>query len=103
MSGCFNSEEDQRGLVIEFIDPDGVVVASVEDFDQNCAEGLSLEVSQRLRARASLRREVVIAYCEKIFADVLSPMHIEMAMDRLVSQGFRREERGVIKNLRKVD
>lgn len=95
MSDCFDLTEREggKGLTVDFIDPNGVVVVSARDFDQRCTDGLSLEVSQRLRARTALRQEVARACCQDYFAEALSPLHIEMAIDRLIGRGFRIEER----------
>lgn len=105
MTDYCNSGEssEHKGLAIDFVDPAGVVLLSVADFDQSCVDSAPLEVSQRLRARTALRRAAANAFCKDFFAGALSGIHVEMAMDRLIAQGFRREERIVDEPLPDVE
>lgn len=87
------TEAPGLGYIAEFLTPDGRVVARGEDFDQTSFESFSTEVAQKLRARRALNAAVARACCIGFFAEALSFIQVEAAMDRLRGQGFRVEER----------
>ena len=78
------------GVVAILTAPDGFVIASAVDCDEQTPGGFTVEASQTRRARDSLASAAVRRLCTGDVADVLSSYDVDKLLQSLVREkGYR--------------
>ena len=81
--------DEPKGVIAIWTDPEGRVIATESDFELSGYGGFKIWEAQRMRARNSVYREAVRAYCSPAVSKVLSSYLLEGIANEMMKSGHR--------------